>query len=684
MVLYKNVFVWWRRAWQVRRLLISAAVSVLVFLLISIGTWAILADRGQHDPVDRAALLGVVAGAVAALAALLVVPTPKAELSLGELAEEARKLAGRLLEDEGNELDRLKGVAGQHIDVGFTLVPVPTRMALGAGGTGHFDDILGYYRALLPQRLVIIGKPGSGKSVLALELVVRLLNERRGQRGDGPLPVRFSLSRWDGESAIGEWLVGDLMGVHRLSLAAAEGLVRNGLIIPVFDGLDEVDPVGAAPIRAARIVAKLGVWSRGGSPAPLVLTCRDELYLSLPGHPGSAGLDGTRLVDAATVKVSELTSKQVVDYIGRRVIDPDRWQLVLERLSDDGSSTLLYYLNTPWRLMLAVSVYEGDHAQSPAELVEDPVDLDERLLPSYVRTVTAPPSAKRPPRYRPDKAQAWLSWLAAYLSENTQTGRIVGGRTLSGTDLVLHQLWPIAGERAARNVDTAIAAVMSAPGLAWLGIFAFAHPMPWKVSYFLVVAGYYAALWRTSRAYWIEPHSLDPRQLLSMRGIGLLLVAAGCGCFAALIFNPPAGAVIGFGAWIAGGLSLTPVQALVRRELPSTTPRSPLRGDLGMSVAAGLSVAPAAGLAFSLTVGKPAGWVIGIAYALVVGLTVAQAPWRRYLALLLTTRGKLPWRLGAFMDWSYKAGLLRISGIAYQFRHDELRGWLARHRADKS
>lgn len=163
----------------------------------------------------------------------------------------------------------------------------------------------------------------------------------------------------------------------------------------------------------------------------------------------------------------------------------------------------------------------------------------------------------------------------------------------------------------------------------------------------------------------------------------MLLVAVGCGSFAALVFNPAVGAALGFGALVAGGLSLTPVQALVRSELPLTTPRSPLRSDFGMSLAAGLSAAPVIGLALSMNFGGSLGWATGVAYAALVGLTVAEAPWRGYLALLLCTRGKLPLRLGAFLDWAYEAGLLRVSGIAYQFRHDELRNWLARRRVDK-
>ncbi len=52
---------------------------------------------------------------------------------------------------------------------------------------------------------------------------------------------------------------------------------------------------------------------------------------------------------------------------------------------------------------------------------------------------------------------------------------------------------------------------------------------------------------------------------------------------------------------------------------------------------------------------------------------------RRYLVFLLCTRGRLPWRLGAFLNWGYDAGLLRVSGVAYQFRHRELQDWLTTH-----
>jgi hypothetical protein len=48
----------------------------------------------------------------------------------------------------------------------------------------------------------------------------------------------------------------------------------------------------------------------------------------------------------------------------------------------------------------------------------------------------------------------------------------------------------------------------------------------------------------------------------------------------------------------------------------------------------------------------------------------------------MSRTGQLPIRLGAFLDWAYGAGLLRLSGIAIQFRHREFQEWLNAKRLD--
>jgi hypothetical protein len=56
----------------------------------------------------------------------------------------------------------------------------------------------------------------------------------------------------------------------------------------------------------------------------------------------------------------------------------------------------------------------------------------------------------------------------------------------------------------------------------------------------------------------------------------------------------------------------------------------------------------------------------------------AGQAWLRYLVAVAVRahRNRLPLRFGRFLDWAHRAGILRVAGDAYQFRHVELREWL--------
>ena len=79
---------------------------------------------------------------------------------------------------------------------------------------------------------------------------------------------------------------------------------------------------------------------------------------------------------------------------------------------------------------------------------------------------------------------------------------------------------------------------------------------------------------------------------------------------------------------------------------------------------------------------------IGIASGLVIGLTFgfyhAASPEFRIISWWLAMRGKAPWRFRRFLDEAYRRTVLRQSGAAYQFRHQELQQRLAdRFRAEQ-
>ena len=67
-----------------------------------------------------------------------------------------------------------------------------------------------------------------------------------------------------------------------------------------------------------------------------------------------------------------------------------------------------------------------------------------------------------------------------------------------------------------------------------------------------------------------------------------------------------------------------------------------------------------------------------------LGLAVSAAAWTRYHVTVTVNaiRGRGPLCFGAFLDWAVQAGLLRLSDVAYQFRHRQLQDWLTSQSED--
>ncbi|MFD8788409.1 NACHT domain-containing protein [Kitasatospora sp. NPDC059599] len=673
-----------------------AAGVVAAVVCVTGGVWALVklgtAELSTSEQVGvLGLLLGLVpigAGAVRLLKPVGEVDVEGAATSLAR-AVEASELAQRL---------QLLGGDDHPIDVGFSFLSAPSRVAEHAGATGSLSEITDYYRQLRPRRLVITGAPGTGKTVLALELMLGLL-ECRGPHD--PVPVRLALASWDTTVPLEDWLAGELVDIYRLSRGTARALVEQRRVLPILDGLDEMDAAGTPrrSSRAAAALAGLNAYQAGRSKAPMVLTCRTAQYEALAGR--------ARLLDSARVEVETVTPRQARDFLATRVWDPQLWGPVLDTLDRDPHGAVAQTLSTPWVLTLAITVYEADG--DPAGLLDlaESQAMQQYLLDRFVPAATDLHVRAGNAPYDPGDVEHWLTVLADYLNDNARTGRTVGGYQLSASDLVLHRLWPIAAGRA-RTLDTVMCAVTGLVFLAWLDSATFepTEIVP-SIVFALLVACWIVV---ASRITWPTPKSIDLRRLRTPAGRRATTVPLAVGLSAALIYSLavalPAASPPDYPLMNALANALTPALPMglvgglafgLRTNLETSAPHGAVEGPRGLVRAdarAGLTVGLGIGLASSLAVVVQSGFTseglslenafrdITVLAAFVVGVSFAGAlvwagAWRRYMATLLCTRGRLPRRLGRFLDWAYGAGLVRVSGTAYQFRHRELQDHLA-------
>ena len=437
-----------------RRWYVVAALGLLAVAGVVASRIWLHASAGSFDPVAVASLTVGVAALGLAVQAQRQADT--------NVADVAGRLAVVVAQAETEARRQLLG--GQDrtrtIDVQFTFHRAAAHSAAGAGSKGTLEQIVGYYRRLRPQRMVITGAGGSGKTVLAVELILGLLEDRPA---DAPVPVRMSAASLDTsrplETAVEDWVTGHLRQVYGLPEAAARQLVAARMVVPVLDGLDEMDAVEVPGYgsRAGLVIRACNAYLDGGQKAAMVLTCRICQYEAL-------GQAGAWVRDAARIELSPVGPSAARSFLAR-ADDRDRWQPVLSQLRWPGRGPLARALSTPWRLALAAAVYDqrdpvtGRYLRDPAELTGAGLDSEDKIR-DYLLGLFIP-AATHGSRYPAVRVHRWLGVLAGYLDANTPPGRParkIAGRELSGTDLVLHELWPLAGARGPRAVTVGIAA----------------------------------------------------------------------------------------------------------------------------------------------------------------------------------------------------------------------------------
>ncbi|MFL1900990.1 NACHT domain-containing protein [Streptomyces tauricus] len=628
--------------------------------------WALSADEGAlelSERTDLTAMAVALVGLVTWAAALW--PSPGAH-------EDETAAVARLVREvrSAGEIQWASSLGGDltAIDVTFRFRPYGSARAalLPPTPAGQLARAVEDYRALRPRRLVITGEAGAGKTVLARKLVMELLRVRTDRE---PVPVLMALADWDEDERLTDWMARHLRSDYGLHPRSADLLVDSRLVLPVLDGLDEMDAadVPVERSRAQQALAALARHQEGTDPAPLVLTCRAKQYDALEAAD-------SHILDAARIEIEPVTPERTADFLELRgaARRPALWQPVLDELRAEPEGVLARSLSTPWRLTLAATVYE--RGCDPRELngLSAESEVADVLLSRYIESADRI-TPKAPGRYRQGDVHRWLHTLAVQL----------GAGASAETDILLLELGSRQGGAAVRVVCRSVTVALMAV-IAWVAWSATAStPMAWAD--ILLVPALVVLNEMTGRRL-IAPLTWGAPPLGSgLWRLGFRLFLRGMSCASVLSLTALA-------LWVV--LMSLYTDWMPVRILALTSPFVVLfcvngaaswidraaTGPFGV-IRSGIPILGTTALVATLFVVDggmtPAAWLMASSAGLVAA---AKMPGQlEYLAYLLVYRRQVPLRLARFLTWATDAGLMRTSGLAYQFRHREFQEWLVRH-----
>ncbi|GAA4626965.1 NACHT domain-containing protein [Actinoallomurus vinaceus] len=601
--------------------------------------------------------------------------------------------------------------------------------------SADIDALADRFRRTRRRRLVILGGPGTGKTTLAMQLLLHLLATRTP---DEPIPVLLPAADWDTDqhARLQDWVTERLLRDYPalrapgLGVDVGRALAARGHILPVLDGLDEL-PSAAQTKTVSALNHSLGGEDQ------LILTSRTTEFINAVTTTGDV------ITSAAVLQPLLLAPAAAADYL-TRCLPPDpgpRWRGILTDLRNasptgspgEGVAALADVAATPLGLWLLRTVYVApgadpaalaDHARFPTPAALR-AHLFDQLIPAVIATREPRKNSAemfRPRRHHdPAQVRRWLGYLAHHLT-GQPTPDSKGNRDFAW--------WRLAATTNAitwttQLTITILTIVILDLALGLNGLLAVRHNGWFEVALWLVIglaiglaAGHEARIWGQGhpgyadlriRQRWTELVHKIARQVaiglamgqvigyviglaLGLLGWGWLvhLVAGGLalgrvGRFVAgFAFGLAAGLAFGLGYGLMAGLTAwaeTPAQVS-----HATTPMGSWRADRTLNLLRVSTYGLVGGLPLGLMFGLKGGLagvpvlMVGLVLGLVAGLLFGDH--RSWLAYLVATwrlarAGLLPRRLMPFLDDCHRLGLLRAVGPVYQFRHAELQDHLA-------
>jgi hypothetical protein len=384
----------------------------------------LLAERLAGDEIKAGHLLELWDGAFAP------VPRPAAEPPEGRDSPVAGRLAALVAGECAAELNDRVLQGWKPLAVGWQPAAghadPEACAAVPPGDTGNVGPLARFVRE--GGRLVVLGPGGAGKSTLAVLLMDDLLGRRRP--GD-PVPVLVPASTLAPGEMVKGWLERTLAEryppLRDTSVYGAEaiaGLVAQRGVLPVIDGLDDLEPAPRGQL--------LGALSRAFGPCqPLILTCRG------PEYREAVEAAGTVFPGGAVIELRAVTGEDAASFLERGTAGPKARSLrqVVDAIRARPSGPLAMALSSPLMVALARAALTGSGSGSSSgsgsgsragdvaaglARQDDQAAVESQLLDGLIGAsfgARATSEEARPDRpWDARDAERWLTFLARHLA----------------------------------------------------------------------------------------------------------------------------------------------------------------------------------------------------------------------------------------------------------------------------